>query len=102
MHKNIYTDLSTLTDELTALTHDLPPLSALVDGRELACPLPLLKAKLALKAINAGTLYVIASDQNSQTDLSHFCQKNDLAIQAWQTMGETGELFHFLITKSAQ
>lgn len=101
MHEHIYTDLATLTDELTAFTNDLPPLSALVDGRGLACPLPLLKAKLALKAIDTGTLYVIASDKNSQTDLAHFCQKNNLAIQTWQTVSETGELFHFLIQKSA-
>lgn len=101
MHEHIYTDLATLTDELTAFTNNLPPLSALVDGRGLACPLPLLKAKLALKAMSTGTLYVIASDKNSQTDLAHFCQKNNLSIQTWQTVSETGELFHFLIQKSA-
>lgn len=48
-----------------------------VDGRGLACPMPLLKTKVALREIAVGeSLYVVATDPNSQADISAFCQQS--------------------------
>lgn len=74
-------------------------MSAMLDTRGLACPMPLLKAKVALRAMNDGeALYLLASDKNSQTDLLAFCQKNYHSVQMWTTH-ERGELYHFVIVK---
>ena len=46
-----------------------------VDARGLACPLPLLKARLALNGMTAGqVLKVMATDAGSQRDIRSFCQ----------------------------
>ena len=52
------------------------PIVAVVDGRGLACPMPLLKTKVALRQVNTGeALYVIATDPNSRADIAAFCQQ---------------------------
>lgn len=99
MNSNIYFDnlpTHALDDGMP-----LPPLFAFVDGRALACPMPLLKTKLALRQLgtNAGTIYTISTDPNSATDLTAFCQKNGLDIQHWQSNNDGGAVFHFLIKK---
>lgn len=100
MNSNIYFDK--LPTHAVDDDKALPPLFAFVDGRGLACPMPLLKTKLALRTMGTGTLYVIASDQNSQTDLSYFCQKNTLILESWQSdTTADAPLFHFLIHKHA-
>lgn len=49
---------------------------AVVDGRGLACPLPLLKTKVALRTVNVGeALYVLATDPNSTADIAAFCHQ---------------------------
>ncbi|WP_019408023.1 sulfurtransferase TusA family protein [Pseudomonas psychrophila] len=53
-----------------ALAHE-----ALVDASGLNCPLPLLKAKLALNSLASGqTLKVIATDAGSQRDFRTFAR----------------------------
>ncbi|MDO4250420.1 MAG: sulfurtransferase TusA family protein [Moraxella sp.] len=107
MHSHIYfadtlSDQQALIDSLVA-THSLPPLTAFVDGRHLACPLPLLKAKLALRHLKSNEhLYLVATDKNSVTDLTAFCQKNSLTSQHWQSDDSTTSdtIFHFIITKN--
>lgn len=48
-----------------------------VDGRGLACPMPLLKTKVALRDVAIGeSLYVVATDANSQADITAFCRQN--------------------------
>lgn len=103
MNSNIYFDklpTHALDDGMP-----LPPLFAFVDGRDLACPMPLLKTKLALRQLgtntetNTGTIYTISTDPNSATDLTAFCQKNGLAIEHWQSDNDGGAVFHFLIKK---
>ena len=50
----------------------------MVDGRGLACPMPLLKTKVALREVAVGeSLYVVATDPNSQADINAFCQQNE-------------------------
>ena len=93
----------------------------IVDGRGLACPMPLLKTKVALRNVAMNeALYIIATDPNSQADIVAFCQQN------WQTKDSGGlqllvnqstvkthqsctdapstasfdTIFHFIITKT--
>ena len=48
-----------------------------VDGRGLACPMPLLKTKVALRDVATGeSLYVVATDANSQADIAAFCRQS--------------------------
>lgn len=52
-----------------------------LDARGLNCPLPILRTRKALNAMNAGqTLQVIATDPGSVKDICAFCQQtgNDL------------------------
>ncbi|MDO5768560.1 MAG: sulfurtransferase TusA family protein [Psychrobacter sp.] len=71
-----------ITAHLAQLSPDSPlpssvTLTAVVDGRGLACPLPLLKTKVALRSVNNGeSLYVLATDANSTADIVAFCQQS--------------------------
>lgn len=69
-----------------------------VDARGLACPLPLLKARLALNGLQAGqVLQVLATDAGSQRDLASFCQ---LAGHELLHQEQTAEgVFLYLIRK---
>ncbi|MBP2279413.1 TusA-related sulfurtransferase [Psychrobacter sp. PL19] len=90
----------------------------LVDGRGLACPMPLLKTKVALRGVATGeSLYVVATDPNSQADIIAFCQQTQqtamadtllLLINQVTDSSVTGSastqtldtIFHFIITKT--
>ena len=90
----------------------------MVDGRGLACPMPLLKTKVALRNVNVGeSLYVVATDPNSQADIRAFCQQtqqmlapNALLLVLNQTTSglpndsasacTSDTIFHFIITKT--
>lgn len=95
-------------DILTSLEHQLQQnpsmadalnITALFDARGMACPMPLLKAKVTLRQVGAGeSLYLLASDKNSQSDLLAYCQKNDLMVHTW-TSETDAMIFHFLIGK---
>lgn len=75
-------------------------ISQFFDARYMACPMPLLKAKITLKSMaSQEILYLLASDKNSQTDLVAFCQKNQMAVQTWHSQ-EPESCYHFLIQKS--
>ena len=68
-----------------------------VDARGLACPLPLLRAKVALNGMNAGqVLYLTATDAGSQRDIIRFAELagHDL-LQAQERDGE----FHYWLRK---
>lgn len=68
-----------------------------VDARGLACPLPLLRAKVALNGMVAGeVLYLIATDAGSQRDISRFAELAGHALlQADEQEGE----FHYWLRK---
>lgn len=93
----------------------------MVDGRGLACPMPLLKTKVALREIAVGeSLYVVATDPNSQADISAFCQQSQqtgtanplLLLINQSTAANIGKsleakskdsvdtIYHFIITKT--
>lgn len=94
MQSHIYTDPDPLCTALKTLAGDkaLPAFCACVDARHLACPMPLLKAKLALRQSDA--VYVVASDPHSADDLGAFCQKNHLSLQHWRD-----DWLHFVVQK---
>ena len=89
-----------------------------VDGRGLACPMPLLKTKVALRDVTAGeSLYVVATDANSQADITAFCRQSQQANAANQlqlivssitdqpsedslSVQRFDTIYHFIITKT--
>ena len=68
-----------------------------LDARGLKCPLPVLKARRALKEVPAGgILRVLATDPGAEKDFAHFCETTgcELLGSAW----ECGEL-HLALRK---
>ena len=70
-----------------------------LDAKGLNCPLPILKAKKALKGVPAGgTLEILSTDAGSVADFAAFCRTtgNELVEQA-----EADGVYSFLIRKPA-
>jgi len=68
-----------------------------LDVRQLACPLPILRAKKSLSAMSAGqVLRILATDKGSPKDFVDFCSKtgNEL-LSSTEADGE----FVFLIRR---
>ena len=68
-----------------------------LDVRQLACPLPILRAKKSLSAMSAGqVLRIVATDKGSPKDFVDFCSKtgNEL-LSSTEQSGE----FIFLIRR---
>ncbi|QJD57550.1 sulfurtransferase TusA family protein [Pseudomonas sp. gcc21] len=71
----------------------------LLDARGLSCPLPLLKAKLALNEMASGeVLQVSATDAGSQRDFERFAELS--GHQLLNASIEGGE-FHYWLRKKA-
>ena len=69
-----------------------------LDARGLDCPMPLLKAKRALNAMEVGQrLRVLATDQGSVRDFKVFAQQSGHALLA---SDETDGVYIHLIQKS--
>jgi len=69
-----------------------------LDAKGLNCPLPILKAKKALKDVpDGGTLHIIATDPGAVADFEAFCRStgNEL-VEHDQTDG----VYEFLIRKT--
>jgi tRNA 2-thiouridine synthesizing protein A len=70
----------------------------LLDAKGLNCPLPILKAKKALKDVPpGGTLEVLATDPGSVADFQAFCRTtgNELVEST-----QTGDTYRFLIKRT--
>ena len=70
-----------------------------LDAKGLNCPLPILKAKKALKDVPTdGTLEVLSTDPGSMADFEAFCRTtgNELLES-----GEEDKVYRFLIKKTA-
>ncbi len=108
-------------DTNTDTAQPLISIKKMVDGRGLACPMPLLKTKVALREVaNGESLYVVATDPNSQADITAFCRQagqtgaaNRLQLTVNQMTDSQGTqqadnlpaqsadtIFHFIITKT--
>ena len=69
-----------------------------LDARGLNCPLPILRAKKSINALQAGqVLKIVATDPGSVKDFEAFCKQtgNDL-VDSKESSGE----FEFLIRKN--
>ena len=69
-----------------------------LDAKGLNCPLPILKAKKALKDVpSGGTLEILSTDPGSVADFESFCKTtgNELVES-----GEEGGAYRFVIKKS--
>ncbi len=70
-----------------------------LDAKGLNCPLPILKARKALKEVPAdGTLEILATDPGSIADFEAFCRQtgNELLEQS-----QDGDVYRFLIKHKA-
>jgi tRNA 2-thiouridine synthesizing protein A len=70
-----------------------------LDAKGLNCPLPILRAKKALKDVPiGGTLQVLATDPGAVKDFEAFCRAtgNDLLASKAE-----GKLFEFLIKRTS-
>ncbi|MBC6405253.1 MAG: sulfurtransferase TusA family protein [Rhodospirillales bacterium] len=69
-----------------------------LDARGLKCPLPVLKARKAMKALAAGeTLEVLASDPSAPQDFRSFCETTGHRLR--DSSEETG-IYRFLLEKA--
>lgn len=72
----------------------------LLDVRGLSCPLPVLKANKALRALAAGDhLRVLATDRASSADFRSFCRETGNALVAF---GEEAGVLSFVIRKKSE
>ena len=68
-----------------ALTDVPPGADETLDVQGLMCPLPVLKARKALKRLAPGTtLKVLATDPASVIDFKHFCETAPFELLGWQ------------------
>jgi len=70
-----------------------------LDAKGMNCPLPILKAKKALKEVPAGgTLEILATDPGAVADFQAFCRQtgNELLEHSVD-----GDIYHFLIKHTA-
>ena len=66
-----------------------------LDVQGLMCPLPVLKARKALKRLGPGaTLRVLATDPASVIDFKHFCETTPFELLGWR---EDGGVYAFRI-----
>ncbi len=69
-----------------------------LDASGLNCPLPILRAKKALAALDAGqVLHIIATDPGSVKDFEAFAKQTGNELVASR---EEGGKFHFLMKKN--
>ncbi|SFM14818.1 sulfurtransferase TusA family protein [Halopseudomonas yangmingensis] len=74
------------------------PFDQQLDARELACPLPLLKAKQAISGMQVGqVLWLLATDAGSQRDIRRYAELSGHILEASETFD--GE-FHYWLRKS--
>ena len=70
-----------------------------LDASGLNCPLPILRAKKAISALDAGqTLRIIATDPGSVKDFEAFCKQTGNELKA---SGEEDGKFVFMIQKAS-
>lgn len=72
---------------------------AILDAKGMNCPLPILKAKKALKELSVGgTLEILATDPGAVKDFAAFCRTtgNELVEQ-----DEADGVFRFIIKRAA-
>ena len=70
-----------------------------LDAKGLNCPLPILRAKKALKDVPVGgTLEVLATDPGAVKDFEAFCRTTGNELLEWK---EDNKIFSFVIKRAA-
>ena len=68
-----------------------------VDAKGLECPMPLLKAKKAIDALESGqVLEILGTDEGSKVDLPGWCKR---VGHTYLGVNEQGNIFRFYIKK---
>jgi tRNA 2-thiouridine synthesizing protein A len=71
---------------------------ATLDAKGLLCPLPVLKARRALKPLAPGAvLEILATDPGATKDFEHFCQTT--GCQLLEVSEQPGGVLRFLLKK---
>lgn len=71
--------------------------AATLDARGLKCPLPVLKARRALKDLPANALLrVLATDPGAINDFAHFCETTGCTMVE---SGRDGDVLSFVLRK---
>jgi tRNA 2-thiouridine synthesizing protein A len=74
-------------------------MTAILDARGLKCPLPVLRARKAMKDVAAGDLLkVLATDPGAPKDFVHFCETTGHELVE---SSESGGIYSLTIRKSA-
>ena len=77
---------------------DAAPVDAMLDATGLLCPLPVLKARRALKPLAAGAvLEVLATDPGAVGDFEHFCRTT--GCELLEATEAPGGILRFLLKK---
>ena len=72
--------------------------TATLDAKGLNCPLPIMKAKKSIRALQLGdTLEVLSTDPASIRDFQSFCKAT--GNQLLETEEESGGVYRFVIQK---
>ncbi len=73
-----------------------------LDAKGLKCPLPVLRARKAMKEVPAGgTLEVWATDPSAPQDFVNFCETTGHElVESRSEAGENGELYVMVIRKA--
>ena len=70
-----------------------------IDTKGLACPLPVLKARRAIKDVGPGGFLIVeATDPASYIDFRHFCDTTGHTLEEWQ---ELDGVYTYRIRKTA-
>ncbi len=113
----IYPDVANLPEfqidwqQLQTLVNELPDITITqyVNAKNLACPMPLLKLKMALKNTNMNhAVYVTTTDPNSQHDIGAFCRHMNYNLlifienthDSLRSDNANDTIFHLLICKN--
>jgi tRNA 2-thiouridine synthesizing protein A len=81
------------------MTEHSAPVDAKLDATGLKCPLPVLKARRALRDVPAGgILEVVATDPGAVQDFAHFCRATGCELLE---SSEAGGVLRFLLRKPA-
>lgn len=90
-------EIPQILDALNNSTVITQPVIAEVDARGLACPLPLLKAKQAMRALAANELIrIVATDSGSLKDFVSFAQITGQRIEGFY---QQDQVYYYLIRK---
>ena len=74
-------------------------MTTVLDAKGLKCPLPVLRARRAMKDVPAGELLeVLATDPGAVKDFAHFCEATGHQLVE---SGQDGDVYRFLIRKMA-